>query len=85
MASYCFVEREDGFTVSAQPASFDLPEAEPWFVDLCYEYSGGRRKPVTIIRRPTYFEIEGSDVRYSLFALVIGAQKGPTPGIGIGK
>jgi len=66
MASYKVDEFVDGFRISAEPLAFDTPGADPWFVDFCYEFTGGRRQPVTVIRRQHYFEILETSARIPL-------------------
>src|SRR5579864_5247753 len=67
MATYDFFEEKDNFTIKAHPHDVDVPGAESWVVELCYEHTGGRRKPVTVALRPTCIEIAGSEARYNLF------------------
>src|SRR5207247_1956202 len=57
----------EGFTINGRPHPCDLPGEENWLVDFCYDHTGGRRKPVSVICHPTFFEVTGDNNQFGLY------------------
>jgi len=57
MSKYVIDRIVDGFVVRGRLHPLDIPGQEPWLVDLAYYFTGLRRTPVTVVRRPYCFQM----------------------------
>ena len=58
---YVVTDRKGGFHITNRKHPLDVEGAPEWLVELVYEHSRLKRQPVTVVRHPLSFQLEGDD------------------------